>query len=172
MQAEEMVPGNAPLWIVGNSLNVIPSEEYDFVFTCPPYFDKEVYSDDSEDLSNYGDYSDFLEDYRGIIQSSIDHLKENRFACIVVGDIRGRDGLYHNFVSDTIAAFQDAGAALYNEAILSTPIGTVMMQVSRNFPVGRKLGKTHQNVLVFVKGDWRKAVEQCGPVKIATLELT
>ena len=37
--------------------------------------------------------------------------------------------------------------------ILVTPIGTVGMQTSRNFPIGRKVGKVHQNVLVFYKGD-------------------
>ena len=31
----------------------------------------------------------------------------------------------------------------------------------------RKLGKTHQNVLVFVKGDPRAAAEAAGPVEVA-----
>jgi hypothetical protein len=33
---------------------------------------------------------------------------------------------------------------------------------------GRKVGKTHQNVLVFVKGDWRKATEYCGAIDVDT----
>jgi predicted transcriptional regulator len=47
-----------------------------------------------------------------------------------------------------------------------TPIGTLGMQTSRNFPIARKLGKTHQNVLVFVKGDGKKATQACGDVFI------
>ena len=34
---------------------------------------------------------------------------------------------------------------------------------------GRKLGKTHQNVLVFAKGDPRKATDWCGPVEVADM---
>ena len=30
----------------------------------------------------------------------------------------------------------------------------------------RKLGKTHQNVLVFVKGSGKKAAERCGTVDV------
>jgi hypothetical protein len=83
-----------------------------------------------------------------------------------VGEVRDKKGHYYNFVGDTVTAFLDAGLVLYNEAILVTALGTVMMQASRNFPIGRKLGKTHQNVLVFLKGDSKRAVEFCGDVEI------
>ena len=39
------------------------------------------------------------------------------------------------------------------------------MRVGLSFGGGRKLGKTHQNVLVFVKGDWRKAHAALGSVE-------
>jgi hypothetical protein len=31
------------------------------------------------------------------------------------------------------------------------------MRVTNQFETGRKMAKTHQNMLVFCKGDWRKA---------------
>ena len=34
------------------------------------------------------------------------------------------------------------------------------------FAASRKLGKTHQNVLVFVKGDGKAAALACGPVEV------
>jgi hypothetical protein len=37
--------------------------------------------------------------------------------------------------------------------------------VRRQFEVSRKLGKTHQNVVVFVKGDPRAAAEAIGAVE-------
>jgi hypothetical protein len=40
--------------------------EADFIFSCPPYADLEVYSDDPADLSTLG-YAEFLEAYREII---------------------------------------------------------------------------------------------------------
>lgn len=168
-QAKEIIPDNIPRWITGNSLTDIPKEEYDLVFSCPPYYDLEVYSDDPADLSAYKTYQEFLKDYRAIIQNSIDRLRDDRFACFVVGDIRDKKGMYRNFVSDTITAFQDAGAMLYNEAVLITAVGSLPIRVGRQFSTARKLGKTHQNVLVFVKGDPKKAAEACGPVEVADL---
>ena len=169
-QAAAIVPGTRPRWITGNSLWDIPAEDYDFIFSCPPYYDLEIYSDHPEDLSNYDDYAAFLADYRSIVKKAVDRLRDDRFACFVVGDIRDKGGHYRNFVSDTIAAFQDAGAALYNEAVLITAAGSLPVRVAAAFPKGRKLGKSHQNVLVFVKGDWRKAAAACGPVEVATFD--
>lgn len=151
-QAERITPHNPPRWIIGDSLTDIPNESFDFVFSCPPYFDLEVYSDDPRDLSAKS-YTDFIEAYRQIIQTSIDRLLPNRFACFVIGDIRDKDGYYRNFVSDTIAAFQDAGAKLYNEAILITALGSLPIRTGQQFSKTRKLGKTHQNVIVAAKGD-------------------
>ena len=109
---------------------------------------------------------EFLEAYREIIARSVSMLRTDRFACFVVGDVRDRRGMYLNFVSDTIAAFQDAGARLYNEAILITPAASLAIRVGKQFSVSRKLGKTHQNVLVFVKGDPRAATDACGDVQM------
>jgi DNA modification methylase len=159
----------APRWFVGDSRNLdqlLPPEAYDLVFTCPPYFDLEIYSDDTRDLSNTGDYAAFIEAYRSIMQQAAARLKANRFAVIVVGDVRDKRGLYRNFVSDTISAAQDAGLALYNEAVLVTAVGSLPIRAGKQFSATRKLGKTHQNVLVFVKGDPRKATAACGEVDV------
>jgi len=169
-QAKEIVSDNLPTWIVGNSLTDIPKEEFDLVFSCPPYYDLEVYSDDVADLSAYKTYKEFLKDYRAIIQNCIERLKDNRFACFVVGDIRDKKGIYRNFVSDTISAFQDAGAMLYNEAVLITAVGSLPIRVGKQFSASRKLGKTHQNVMVFIKGNAKKAAEACGVVEIGSLD--
>lgn len=144
-----------PVWTVGDSVRIdehLKGVKADLVFSCPPYADLEVYSDDPHDLSNM-DYDSFIMAYRAIIEKSIKLLKDNRFACFVVGDIRDKKGFYRNFVSDTIQAFEDAGAKLYNEAILVTSVGSLPLRAVRQFNSGRKLGKTHQNVLVFYKGN-------------------
>ena len=153
-QAEDLLTENKPTWIVGDSKDVLTLApgEYDFIFSCPPYADLEVYSDDPNDLSTM-DYPDFKSAYHEIIYSAVTMLKPNRFACFVVGDMREKKGFYRNFPAHTIEAFQDAGMMLYNEAVLVTSIGTLSVRVGRQFSGYRKLGKTHQNVLVFYKGD-------------------
>lgn len=165
-QAEMIVPENMPTWICGDSNTSLPDDKFDFLFSCPPYGDLEVYSDNPLDISTMG-YSDFIQVYRSIIRQCVGRLKDNRFACFVVGDIRDKKGVYRNFVSDTISAFQDCGAYLYNEAILVTSVGSLPIRVGKPFESSRKLGKTHQNVLVFIKGDPKQATEACGPVDVS-----
>lgn len=154
VQADELLTDNKPNWVVGDSkhVNELAPGEYDLIFSCPPYADLEVYSDDPNDLSNMA-YPDFKSVYHEIIYSAVSMLKPNRFACFVVGDVRDKKGFYRNFPAHTIEAFQDAGMTLYNEAVLVTAVGSLPIRVSKQFGGYRKLGKTHQNVLVFYKGD-------------------
>ena len=175
-QAATITPGNAPVWIVGDSSNIAEltadhlTGPVDFVFSCPPYADLEVYSDDARDLSTMP-YEDFIAAYRRIVAASVDLLAPDRFACFVVGDVRDKKGNYRNFVSHTIQAFEDAGAHLYNDAVLITAVGSLPIRAGRQFESGRKLGKTHQNVLVFVKGDGKKATGLIGPVECGAFDI-
>ncbi len=154
-----------PQWIIGDSQNVetLAPGKYDLIFSCPPYHDLEQYSDDPADLSNMN-YDNFLAAYRTIIADSVAMLNDDSFACFVVGDIRDKQGFYRNFVSNTITAFQDTGMKLYNDAVLITVLGSLPIRAGKHFEAGRKLGKTHQNVLVFIKGDPKKATEKIGAV--------
>ncbi len=155
-QADKIKPDNVPTWIVGESHQIMTTElqknRFDFIFSCPPYHDLEVYSDDASDLSNMS-YEDFIISYNKIIKEAVRHLKKDRFACFVVGEIRDKKGAYKNFVGDTITAFTNAGLSYYNEAILVTAVGSLPIRVGKQFSSGRKLGKTHQNILIFYKGD-------------------
>jgi ParB-like chromosome segregation protein Spo0J len=153
-----------PVWHCGDSLTidkVCADVDADFIFSCPPYADLEVYSDDPADLSTMS-YEDFRAVYFEIIAKACSRLKEDRFACFVVGDVRDKKGNYYNFVGDTVEAFRAAGLHFYNEAILVTCVGSLPIRAGKQFTAGRKLGKTHQNVLVFVKGDGKKATAACG----------
>ena len=145
-----------PSWLCGDSRDldkILPADyRADLVFSCPPYADLERYSDDPADLSTMG-YDAFLEAYKAIIGLSCARLKANRFACFVVGEVRDPGGLYRGFVPDTVRAFEAAGMRLYNEAILVTALGSLPIRIGAQFKTGRKLGKTHQNVLVFYNGD-------------------
>lgn len=149
--APEVTP---PTWINGDSSHIdeLAPGEYDLFFTCPPYADLEVYSDKLEDLSNK-DYPEFLQLYRNVIRRATAMLKPDSFAVIVVSDLRDKKGFYRNFISDTIDAFQDVGLMLYNEAILVNTAGGLAIRVGKQFEHSRKMGKDHQNVLVFCNGD-------------------
>ena len=168
VQGDDLCPDTPPVWHTGDSRNIdriCADVDADFIIGCPPYADLEVYSDDPSDLSTLK-YDEFKPAYFEIIAKACARLKEDRFACFVVGDVRDKKGNYYNFVGDTVEAFKAAGMNYYNDAILLTMIGSTAMRAGRQFTASRKLGKTHQNVLVFVKGDGKKATQACGPVEI------
>lgn len=135
-----------------NILNHIKPESQDLLFSCPPYFDLEVYSDLPNDASNQKEYKDFLKILDNTFTSAIKCLKENRFAVITVGDIRDKKGFYHGFVDDIKNIFKKSNVNLYNELILIEPIAAAAIRASRNME-NRKITKTHQNVLIFFKGN-------------------
>ena len=157
-----------PAWVCGDSRTIdstCKDVQADLIFSCPPYADLEVYSQDPKDLSTLG-YEEFRTAYFEIIKKTCALLKKDRFACFVVGEVRDKRGNYYNFVGDTVQAFKEAGLNYYNEAILVTMIGAKAMTAAAGMSASRKLGKTHQNVLVFVKGDGKKAAQACGEVQI------
>lgn len=146
--------GVSPTWICDDSLNVdkyIENETQDMIFSCPPYLDLEIYSNDKRDLSNM-EYDQFAEVYAQIIQKAVNKLKKDRFAVFVVGDVRDKKGFYRDFISLTKKCFIDAGCLLYNEIIKIDPLGTAGIRARKTFE-SRKVVKVHQNILVFYKGD-------------------
>jgi len=171
-QADRICDDHKPRWIVGDSRDIatLALDEYDLIFSCPPYFDLEVYSEDQRDLSTM-EWEPFLEQYRWIIAQSCAMLRSGRFACFVVGDMRDERGFYRNFPAETIAAFQAAGMTLYNEAILVTAVGSLPIRIGKQFGSYRKLGKTHQNVLVFWRGDPKSISDILGETEFGELPM-
>jgi len=145
-----------PTWLHGDSAHLdelLPAGElYDMVWSCPPYFDLEVYSDEPADLSTM-DWAAFLEAYGRIAAAAVHRLRPERFAAFVVSEVRDSAGAYRGLVPATIDAFVAAGARYYNEAILVNSAGSLPLRVTRYMEASRKLGRAHQNVLCFLKGD-------------------
>lgn len=143
-----------PVWICDDSLNIDNhiTEKCDFMLTCPPYADLEVYSDDPRDISTM-DYDDFIKVYTEILNKTFSHLKDNAFVAIIVGDVRDKKGYYYNFVGETIKICRNAGLKFYNDCVLVEQVATAAMRANKQFSAGRKVCKTHQNVLIFVKGN-------------------
>ncbi len=148
-----------PDWITGDSADVLPElpdGAFDHVFTCPPYHSLERYSDDPADLSAMS-WEAFADVYGRIIGESVRCLAEDRFSTWVVGNIRDSAGMIRDLAALTTAAHERAGARLYNDAILLNTIGTTAMRLPPQWKASRKMGRIHQYVLTFVKGDPRKA---------------
>lgn len=143
----------------------VVDDSVDFVFSCPPYADLEVYSDDPKDLSNMPN-DQFFPTYAAILGSTYAKLRKNRFACIATSEVRGKDGAYIGLVPKTIEAMCAAGYKFYNELVLVTPCGTLPQRAGRAMQSGRKVGRTHQNVLIFYKGDIKAIGKTLGTIEM------
>lgn len=153
--------GVAPLWHCGDSAKLDEllrhGEQYDLIWTSPPYFDLEIYSRSKRDGSAFETYEKFIAWYADIMGQAVARLRDNRFVGVKVGEVRDkRLHSYRGFVTDNAAIFRKLGLHYYNEAILVTPLGSVPVRAAGAFTASRKLAKTHQNVLWFYKGDPRK----------------
>ena len=142
---------NQPNYYVGDSNKVLDGfvGSFDFVFSCPPYANLEVYSDLEGDISNM-DYYDFMIAYKSIIKKSCNLLKSGGYACFVVGEVRDKKGNYIGLVPDTVNAFKSCGMEYYNEIIFLQQLASAAVRANGNMK-SKKVVKVHQNILVFRK---------------------
>lgn len=153
----------APQWIHGDAtgMETFLDGDYDMALTCPPYADLEVYSDDPADLSAMS-YTDHINAVAAVLAATYALLRPNRFLVWVTSDVRKATGGgdYHALVADTVKVAQMAGFGFYNDAIIVDPVGTNALRAGRTFDATRKLGRCHQHMLIFVKGDGKAAAKR------------
>lgn len=167
------ISGDA-FWINSDSFTHLPrmkNKEFDMVLTCPPYYNLEVYTKDPRDLSRQPSYDEFLYKYRTILKESVRCLKDDSFFIIVVSEIRANahdisNSHYLGLVPDTIKILQNCNLSYYNEIILMNNIGSLPVRAPKFFDRTRKIGRHHQNILVFYKGDLANIEEKFGKVSV------
>lgn len=159
---QERCEGLKSQYICDDGKNVakhIAPNSQDFLFSCPPYYDLEVYSNRPDDASNQATYEEFFKILDNAFTDACKCLKDNRFAVVVVSNIRNKkNGHYRNYVDDVIRLFQRNGLAFYNDIVLVDSLGSAPRRAAHNM-ASRKVVKVHQNVLVFYKGDVSKIKE-------------
>lgn len=170
----ERTEGMAARYICDDGQNVaqhIDADSQDLLFSCPPYFNIEHYSDLENDASNQKSYDDFIQILRNAFTAAIGCLKENRFAVIVVGDVRDKStGFYYDFCGDIKRIFKEGGMSLYNELILIETAASTAMRAGR-YMESRKVAKMHQNILVFYKGKTKDIKKYYKKIEYASEDL-
>lgn len=170
----ERVEGMKARYINDDGQNVakhIAPESQDLLFSCPPYFDLEKYSDLENDASNQDSYEDFIKILENAFKSAVGCLKDNRFAVIVVGDVRDKStGFYYDFCGDIKRIFKEAGMPLYNEIILVETGASTALRAGR-YMESRKVAKMHQNILVFYKGKTKEIKSNFKKIEYASEDL-
>lgn len=144
-------------------------ESQDLVFSCPPYFDLEHYSDLPNDASNQKEYAGFLQILDNALTGAVQCLKKNRFAVIVMSNVRGGAGAYYDICSDITRIMQRNGLLLYNELVLLNCCGTAQIRAA-NYMRNRKIIRIHQEVLVFYKGNPKAIQGDFAEIEVADIE--
>lgn len=146
-----------PRWITGDSRDLrehlADGELHDLMLTCPPYYDLEQYSDDPADLSRCADYPTFLTDYAACLGAATDRMRPDAFAAVVTGAVRDKRGYVLDLPADTTRIMEGLGWRLYQDAVLVTSTATTGLRTTRQFVTSRKLGRAHQLVAVYHRGD-------------------
>lgn len=147
-----------------NLLKYIGVASQDLFISCPPYYNLEVYSDLEGDASNQPTYQDFLNVLCDAFGKAVKCLKNNRFAVIIVGDIRDEKGNCYNFPGDVINIFQNCGCSFLDDIVLLRPDATANMRAQK-YMKSRKVVRVHERVLVFYKGNPLTVKKYFNPLK-------
>lgn len=137
-------------FILNDSTKYKPEGDFDFVFSCPPYYDLEVYSDLAGDLSNANSYDEYLCMLKNVLQNCYDVLKKNCFAVFVVGNFRNKKGELENLNGDLITKAKEVGFKLWDELIWMGASNVALTRCGK-FEKNRKSVRMHEYIIILKK---------------------
>ena len=135
-----------------NSLNLLKYDipQVDLIFTCPPYHNLEKYESIKGQLSDIDNYEEFLNALKSIMNIALYKLKDNGFACLVVGDFRKNERLIP-FDCDITKMMEELGVILWDKVVLqNTNFGWAGIKFG-NIKHKRQTSKVTEYLLVFKK---------------------
>ena len=129
-----------------------PFEEnfFDFSYTCPPYYNLEVYSKLETDLSSAKTYIDFLKMLKLCMIGVYKGLKKGGLSVWVVGNFRDSKGELTPFNSHLVMLAKKIGFKLHDELIF-WGASKCAAQRSGQFEANRKSVRVHEYIIIFKK---------------------
>ena len=137
-------------FILADSVKYRPNESFDFIYTCPPYYDLEVYSDMEEDLSNAPSYMQYLNMLQKVLKNCYDILKKDSFAVFVVGNFRNKKGELEHLNGDLITKAKEVGFKLWDELIWMGASNVALTRCGK-FEKNRKSVRMHEYIIILKK---------------------
>lgn len=128
----------------------IEPETFDFSYSCPPYYNLEVYSSVDGDMSNVGTYEEFLSMLKESLEVTYKGLKPGSLCVWVVGNLRRKDGSLIHFNGDTVKLGEQVGFKLWDELIF-WGASDIAVQRSGQFVANRKSVRVHEYIIIFKK---------------------
>ena len=128
----------------------IEPEYFDFSYSCPPYYDLEVYSTLDGDMSNVSTYEEFLSMLKQSLEVTYKGLNPGAMCIWVVGNFRKNDGSLRHFNGDTIRLGLEIGFQLWDELVF-WGASDAAFQRSGQFVANRKSVRVHEYIIIFKK---------------------
>ena len=132
----------------GTRLANSTTDYYDFIFSCPPYWDKEKYESVHGQLSDIKKESCWRTAVKTLAFNAYSVLKTGKFAAFVVADIR-KNGELVPISSHFIEEFRAVGWKLKDIVVNKT--NPMNCSGINGFLKNRIMWKTHEYVLIFKK---------------------
>ena len=127
----------------------------DFVFTSPPYFNREQYSqDESQSFKKFSKYDDWRKNFlKPTLTTAYEWLRDDRFICWNIADIKIGDNKYIPLEQDSIDIIESLGGKYIEtyKMLMTRMIGIDVSSVKNSVKVGEDYFK-FEPILVFYKG--------------------
>jgi len=155
-------------WIKSDSSKFTPKQNYDLIFTCPPYYQVEDYLDydgksPEGELNSIPTYDEFRETLFEGYKKAISVLNDNCFFVVMTGDSRDKNGAYYGCEAEHEIFFKEQGLHIYNKIVYLECEFTRLAHAKRTLNY-RKFPKREQKILVFYKGDMNKIKDLYPPI--------
>lgn len=120
--------------------------ELDFVFTSPPYFNREMYSDDeTQSYKAHSQYSDWRDNFlKPTLETAVSYLKPDRYLCWNIANIKISDNKTIHLEEDSIEILKSLGMEYHGKICM------LMTKMIGNTDPKRLTNK------VYHKGEWWK----------------
>lgn len=155
-------------WVQSDSSTYEPDGMFDLVFSCPPYYKVETYTDydglpPSGEINALDTYEKFRDCLFAGYKKALQHLNDNCFFVVMTGDSRDKNGSYHCHESETEIFFKENGLSVYNKIVYLECEFTRLAQAKKTLNT-RKFPKREQKIIVAFKGDMTKIKDLYAPI--------
>lgn len=150
-------------WIKADSSTYKPKQNYDLIFSCPPYYRVEKYIDydglpPEGEINHLSSYEDFRDTLFSGYKKAIEVMNDNTFFIVMTGDSRDKKGAYYGAEAEHELFFKEQGLHIYNKIIYLESEFTRRAQAKKTLH-NRKFPKSDQKIYAFYKGDMKKIKE-------------
>ncbi len=131
---------------------------FDIVFTSPPYFNREQYSqDENQSFKAYSEYEDWRDNFlRPTLTTAYEYLKNDRYILWNIADIKIGESLYYPLEQDSIDILEELGCTYMGKLkmLMTRMVGLDPSKSGiKNAVIHNKKAYKFEPIFVFKKGE-------------------